>query len=113
MFIIYIKKEYEVFTYSDLCSLALQENEKLTDQQRQDILVATVNQNKSKEWFNQRKRRITVPNFKRACKTSISKPSLSLVRTVYYPLTVNLSRKLQIGDCIMKIQHYKLINWSR
>lgn len=87
------REEYEVLSYRDLCDLALQVNEKLSVEQCQSILVSTKMQNKSKEWFNQRAGRITASIFKRVCNTSVSKPSLSLVKSICYPLKVQFKSK--------------------
>ncbi|KAG5872059.1 hypothetical protein JTB14_028666 [Gonioctena quinquepunctata] len=87
------KEEYEGLSYGDLCDLALKINEKLSREQCQNILLATVKQNKLKECFNQRAGRITASNFMRACETSFSKPSLSLIKTICYPLEYQFKSK--------------------
>ncbi|KAG5863323.1 hypothetical protein JTB14_025937 [Gonioctena quinquepunctata] len=88
---IFIKKNMKA--YGDLCDLALEINGKLSGEQCQNILLATVKHNKSKEWSNQRAGTITALNFMRACKTSLSKPSLSLIKTICYPLEYQFKSK--------------------
>ncbi|XP_074039917.1 uncharacterized protein isoform X1 [Leptinotarsa decemlineata] len=50
-----------------------------------DIEVKTQGQRTSEEWYRQRTGRITASVFKDVCKTSLKKPSLSLIKLICYP----------------------------
>lgn len=49
------------------------------------IAERTKEQANSREWFKHRSGRITASKFKLVCKTSVDKPSLSLVKSICYP----------------------------
>ena len=51
----------------------------------------TKGQYNNKEWYEYRSGRVTASNMKRVCKTSIDKPSKSVVNTVCYPRSSSIS----------------------
>ncbi|KAJ8909797.1 hypothetical protein NQ315_015317 [Exocentrus adspersus] len=87
------RPEHENKSYEELLQLVMTVPENITPDDCVAINNATKEQSRSREWFNQRSGRITASNFKRACKTSISKPSVSLIKSICYPLLHNFKTK--------------------
>ncbi|VEN60950.1 unnamed protein product [Callosobruchus maculatus] len=87
------KEEYELLAYADLCNLARQIDESISDEERQNVQLSTIGQNQCSEWYKQRAGRITGSSFKRVCHTSIVKPSLSTVKAICYPLEIHFKSK--------------------
>lgn len=54
-------------------------------EQREAISSLTLNQSDSKNWFRYTAYRITASKFKCVLKTSIEKPSISLIKEICYP----------------------------
>lgn len=65
----------------------------LTEVECTQIEEVTRAQAKSNEWFNQRAGRITASKLKQVCRTSLSKPSLSLIKQICYPLKFQFKTK--------------------
>lgn len=57
------------------------------------VLEATKKQSKSMDWYKYRAGRITALNFKAVCRTSIEKPSLSIIKNICYPVKTNFKSK--------------------
>lgn len=57
----------------------------VTVEQQEAISSLTANQSDSKNWFRYRAYRITASKFKSVLRTSIDKPSLSLIKQICYP----------------------------
>lgn len=78
----------------DYCNLSIGELRKITidisitSDQQNAVEQLTRKQSASSHWYNYRAGRVTASKFKSACSTSISKPSLSLIKTICYPSKV-------------------------
>lgn len=78
----------------DYCNLSLEDLRKIhldlsiTPEQQKSIEKLTLKQSSSLNWYNYRGGRITASKFKSACATSISKPSVSLIKMICYPSKV-------------------------
>lgn len=66
---------------------------KITKEQQLQVLQHTIQQSNSQDWFKFRAGRITSSNFKSACSTSLEKPSLSLIKSICYPLAVKFNSR--------------------
>lgn len=58
----------------------------ITDEESMAVFFETLQQSKKNNWFKFRAGRITASNFKTASRTSVEKPSLSLIKSICYPL---------------------------
>lgn len=68
-------------------------------EQCKKVAEATKAQKKSQEWFLYHSGRITASNFKRACRTKLDKPSVSLIRTICYSTKFNFTSKQTTYGC--------------
>ena len=57
----------------------------ISEEESEQIELATRKQASCKEWFEQRSGRITASKLRAACHTSLSKPSKSLIKGICYP----------------------------
>lgn len=80
--------EDELFSYSleDLITLGISLNIQVSGDDCRKIQEITIEQSASQMWFEQRIGRITASHFKGATRTSVAKPSLSLIKQICYPL---------------------------
>ena len=74
-------------------------NIKVDQRQADNVEMATRAQSKSKEWFRFRSGRITASRFKAACKTSVEKPSQSLIRAICYPESTKFTSVATTWGC--------------
>lgn len=72
----------------------------VTKELKSKIEESTGDQRQSEEWYKQRKGRITASIFKRVCNTNILKPSISLVKSICYPLKTVFRSKATLGHKI-------------
>ncbi|KAK4884885.1 hypothetical protein RN001_001156 [Aquatica leii] len=87
------KEEHQNKSYEELAELASEIPQFITNEECETIELATKSQSTCKEWYNQRSGRITASRFKAVCRTSLSKPSISLLKTICYPLMYKFSSK--------------------
>lgn len=87
------RSEYESKSLDELINLSSQVPQLISEEDCVAIENATKNQSKSREWYNQRSGRVTASRFKNVCKTSITKPSLSLIKIICYPVLHNFKSK--------------------
>ncbi|KAK4885293.1 hypothetical protein RN001_001564 [Aquatica leii] len=87
------KEEHQNKSYEELAELASKIPQFITNEECETIELATKSQSTCKEWYNQRSGRITASRFKAVCRTSLSKPSISLLKTICYPLMYTFSSK--------------------
>lgn len=79
--------QYAVYDLDVLQSVNLNLSVSVVEQKAVELI--TRNQSKSPEqWHSYRAGRITASNFKSACSTSLSSPSLSLLKNICYPKKV-------------------------
>ena len=71
----------------------------LTVKLAQRVEELTKTQTKSRSWFAYRAGRITASSFRAVVHTNISKPSLSLVRSIYYPYYYQFTSKYTEWGC--------------
>ncbi|KAL5013934.1 hypothetical protein ScPMuIL_008204 [Solemya velum] len=75
----------------------------VSEEEAHNCELDTRTQSKSKQWFRLRAGRITASKIKAACKTSLEKPSMSLIRDICYPMTRTFSSASTQWGC----QHEK------
>ena len=63
----------------------------LSPEQLQSIQCRTSKQSHSKLWYRLRSGRITASKFKQACRTDVSNPSMSLLKSICYPADIKFS----------------------
>ncbi|KAJ8928717.1 hypothetical protein NQ314_018682, partial [Rhamnusium bicolor] len=87
-------EEYINLTYEQLLQLSSEYvNIHLTEEECEEINKTTKAQSNSKEWFHQRAGRITASKLNDVCRTSLSNPSLSLIKQICYPLKFTFKSK--------------------
>lgn len=75
----------------------------VTEEEVKNCELDTRTQANCKQWFRLRAGRITASKIKAACRTSLDKPSLSLVKDICYPMTKSFSNSATQWGC----QHEK------
>lgn len=82
-----LKSHMELMQISKIINLSL-DHEEVTR-----IEKATRNQSENENWYIQRAGRITASKFKAVCKTNKATPSLSLIKSICYPLKMTFNTK--------------------
>nr|CAI5835666.1 unnamed protein product [Callosobruchus analis] len=73
--------QYEILDWGQLLQLTEQYVKiEISQTECERIDYATRQQAASEEWYNQRTGRVTASKFKQVCSTSITKPSVSLIK---------------------------------
>jgi len=80
------KKENITFTLAELQTLAEAVDLSISENDIELIEMNTRGQSKNKNWFLYRAGRITASKFKDVCSTNASKPSVSLLKAICYPI---------------------------
>lgn len=78
-------EQYLELNYDQLITIISKWKIKINEEQYTAIEKQTREQQKSREWFHQRAGRVTASIFKSVCKTNVEKPSISLIKKIYYP----------------------------
>nr|CAH7742876.1 unnamed protein product [Callosobruchus chinensis] len=87
-------EEYEILYLEQLLQLSDQYTQiSISEDDCHKIEELTREQAASNEWFNQRSGRITASKLKQVCRTSLEKPSLSLIKQICYPLKFSFKTK--------------------
>lgn len=95
---IFYDKAYESFSLEDLIIKSEDLTVELSASDCTYIENLSADQSKSVYWFRFRAGRITASNFKKACRTSLEKPSISLIKQICYPEdTVFFSKNTDYG----------------
>lgn len=79
-------KDHIAFTFAELQTMSEAVDVNISENDIELIEMQTRGQNKNKNWFLFRAGRITASKLKDVCVTDISKPSLSLLKAICYPL---------------------------
>lgn len=87
------KEEYEAFSLEELMQVASNISVTMTQEDCDILKESTVSQVNCESWFRQRIGRVTASNLKRVSRTSLNKPSLSLLKTICYPLKYEFQSK--------------------
>lgn len=87
------KEENLSKNYNDLFQLSKSIDISLNEEDIEKIEEATRDQSQNPNWFMQRAGRITASKFKAVCKTDKNNPSLSLIKTIYYPANCQFTTK--------------------
>lgn len=82
---------YQNYSLDNLRSLNVDLS--ISKEEQNAVEKKTANQSNSNSWFKYKAGRITASNFKSACRTSIDRPSLSLIKSICYPLKVSFKTK--------------------
>ncbi|XP_044766704.1 uncharacterized protein LOC123322756 [Coccinella septempunctata] len=86
-------ENYETLNKEQLMELANNIFIVISSEECNAILEKTKGQKEQKEWWNQRAGRITASKLKLVCRTSVDKPSLSLIKQICYPLQSRFKSK--------------------
>lgn len=78
-------KSFESFSLEDLIEHSKELEFTVTDSDCEYIEQLSAEQSKSIYWYRFRAGRITASNFKKSCRTSLTNPSISLIKTICYP----------------------------
>ena len=95
------KEEYMGLTYTDLlekCEEAF-ETVTVTNAQAKNVEENTRKQYLSKKWFQQRAGRVTASKLKQAVRTSLDRPSHSLIKAICYPESSQFHSKATSWGC--------------
>lgn len=87
------QEKYLEYTYDDLLMISDSIDISITEEQIMEVEKFTRGQSLNVIWFKQRSGRITASKFKATCRTSVEKPSLSLIKGICYPCKVVFSSK--------------------
>ena len=82
----YYNPEFRKYSLDDLRKLKA--SIKINKKQQSAIFKATLKRANSRIWYEQRAERISGSKFKNACRTKVYKPSLSLIKSIYYPCKI-------------------------
>nr|CAI5833843.1 unnamed protein product [Callosobruchus analis] len=80
--------QYEILDWGQLLQL--------TEQCVKIEISQSEQQAASEEWYNQRSGRVTASKFKQVCSTSVTKPSISLIKQICYPVKMSYKTKEMI-----------------
>ena len=94
-----LKPDYMKYTYEDLLQLARQCDISVTPEQIQAAERATRSQYKFSLWFTMRTGRITASLFKRACRTNVASPSISLIMAICHPESTKFTNSATRWGC--------------
>lgn len=84
---------YLDYSYDNLLDIGNKINISVSEEKILKVEKATRHQSMNVTWFNQRSGRITASKFKAVCRTSVKKPSLSLIKGICYPRKVLFTSK--------------------
>lgn len=82
---IFYNKNFEFLSLDDLILKSKELKFELSESDCKYIEHLSAQQSKSVYWYRFRAGRITASNFKKACRTSIVNPSISLIKQICYP----------------------------
>nr|CAI5865746.1 unnamed protein product [Callosobruchus analis] len=86
--------QYEILDWGQLLQLTEQYVKiEISQTECERIDYATRQQAASEEWYNQRTGRVTASKVKQVCSTSITKPSVSLIKQICYPVKMSYKTK--------------------
>lgn len=77
------KEEYQNYSLEQLKQIKVDVT--ISGAEKDAVARLTKDQSKSKQCFKYRAGRVTASKFRQICKTSIDKPSLSLLKSICYP----------------------------
>ncbi|GLV40073.1 hypothetical protein CBL_02958 [Carabus blaptoides fortunei] len=87
-------------SHAQLLSLGRDISLSITVEECEAVKRITISQGESSKWYNFRSGRITASNFKAVCRTSLSNPSLSLIKGICYPQKIIFrSKQTDYGLC--------------
>lgn len=85
------KEEYMSVSYIKLLEIGRQIDFAINESDRSVIEEQTRKQHDCLDWYEQRAGRITASNFKACVRTNVERPSVSLIKTICYPMKVPVS----------------------
>ncbi|XP_018570033.1 uncharacterized protein LOC108910024 [Anoplophora glabripennis] len=94
------KLENEKHTLDSLKQIGSSSDLTIPLEECRKIEKLTGEQAQSKAWFHFRAGRITASHFKSVCRTKVEQPSLSLLKTMCYPLRSTFRTKATIYGCM-------------
>lgn len=107
------QEEFQAYSLVELVSIGFSLNISIAEDDCLKVQEATVSQSLCESWFQQRIGRITASNFKKATRTSLDKPSLSLIKQICYPLNSIFKTAATEWGKNMKKMGYKLMKMSK